>query len=173
MLLINIPSFIPLTYLQVLVLLGVVIYSFVDEREDMINKYISNLSNIKAKSKTEILLKDVFTDVNTKFIKGIIISQLLAILTYKDTDEENKLSLLNATLQLGRNTINKYLYQVILKIYKSENNNLESFIYSKALSEWISKDKNKDIHELLKDDTFVSKLVILLLIRSLGFTSSL
>ena len=28
--------------------LGVVVYSFVDEREEMINKYISNLSNIKA-----------------------------------------------------------------------------------------------------------------------------
>lgn len=115
--------------------LGSVVYSFVDQRETMISKYVSNLLKIKGKSNTEKLLNEVFTNVDPIFIKNLIICQFLSILTFKDTDEEDKLSLLNATLQLGRKTINKYLYTVLLKIYKSKNNNIESFIYSKALSE--------------------------------------
>lgn len=139
-------------------LLGGVVYSFVEYRETTISKYISNLPKIKAKSQTGRLLKEIFTNVDPIFIKNLIICQFLSILTFKGTNEEDKLSLLNVTLQLGRKTINKYLYTLILNSFKSKNNDLKSFKYSDALSEWKSKDENQVIYELLKDDTFVSKL---------------
>ena len=53
---------------------------------------------------------------------------------------------------MGRKVINRYLYLVIT----GSNQNKKSFKYSELLSEW--KSNNSEIYDLLKDDTFVSKL---------------
>ena len=80
-------------------LLGAVIYKFINEKEDMLNTYISNLSSSdNTKLKADKLLKDIFTLVKPLFIKDLILYQLLTVLTFKDTDEEKKLSLLSATI---------------------------------------------------------------------------
>ena len=106
-------------------------------------------------------MNNVFSNIKPLFLKDLILVQFLLILTYKDTDEEDKLSLLNATLQLGRKVVKRYLFQVIVDVYKSNNKEdkgLKYFKYDKALKQWIDNDKNIKIYESLKDDTFVSKL---------------
>lgn len=138
--------------------IGGIVYFFIDKRENALHKYISNLSKIKGKSITDKLLRDIFNDVDPIFIRDLILCQFFSILTFKNTDEEDKLYLLNATLQLGRKTRNNYLYTIISKSFK-ESNSVKPFKYFEGLSNWRkSKAENDYIYERLTDDAFVSKL---------------
>ncbi len=83
----------------------------------MLDKYISLMSKSLSGFKPEEhkLIKDIFQHVDSQFIKGIMFYHFLTILTYRQTDNEEHLSLLGVTLALGKKIINKFLYTKLIK----------------------------------------------------------
>lgn len=131
--------------------LGGVVKKFIFDQNAILDKYINTMKNGLSTNIEKRFMADILETVGFDYIKSLLYVRFLQVLTYKDSDEDNQISLTSVTLSMGNECIKKYLHIVVKPIRESEGVN-----FSEALYQWF--EKHPDIKTIINDDTFVSKL---------------
>ena len=79
------------------------VYNYFNEKNYILDKYLERITDIGKLNKLEgELFNIIFNTVDKEFIKGLIKFQFLYVLTYRNTEYEDKVNLLSITISLGK-----------------------------------------------------------------------
>jgi len=142
-------------------LLNSSVYYYLKEKEDMLYKYIDALYNsVKVpehstgvKKEDKELMNLIFHTIDKQHIIGIIYYEFLKNLTFRESDYEDYVNLLQVTISVGKGLVSAFLRKLRINTNQTREIKLS---YSEVLDKWASENTNKAL--FLKDDTFLAKL---------------